>query len=1024
MYFQFLIWLIFVVSVAALIEQIALRKVFSILISAITTIEIVSMYLTGNLIDYRFYTHLNLNAIEGHGFQFAVEIAIFSVLFFVLAYSAYLGGDLVRALFFRRKIFSILTVVISFILISLPGGVLGEAYKIIEIVSADEVGFSQALTDIGIPPDEYITPDKIKAVKGKNIIVISIESLEQGFLGEHFNEITPNLRSIARKWTYYDKLRPIPGGNWTAGSLYCHQVGMPAFFKDPVNSSFQRAVEVKLTGLGHILKEAGYNRRYLMGNAAFAGMSDILNAYGISVVSQENTLGKYPIDVNIGLNDYDLFSEAKLQLKELRADKKKPFALFLSTINTHFPRGIYDKRMERYVRKRENDLEFSVSAVDYLVGDFVSYLEMNGFLEDTSIYIFPDHVLMGRSGEVIDKLIKTERQLYLITNEEEEKFSIKNEDYLYQIDIPRMIIEGSGIQTNAKFLSDFIKDGDAITFIKNNKVNIASINNSSLHRVDYQNGLNVRVESNQLIIDSGDDSLSLEVGGDLEEAYDITFSPSMVVIAKDRKKMNEIFVADDFDKRNKLLHLVVSINDGGMLNTYFGNKQMLGLNKKGKTISYTRNDVKLVMESNDAIIKVVDKPVRAVVEQKYDDSVILVKSSGYDALRFEKSLFQVHGKKYELSRGLNLLSISKETGNYVIEQYDTYLSENDAQKFLNKLELLVERDEFWAIASHDAILNGHKNYKKKLQELGFKRLPELNGRFAYIGYVNSGNEIKEYSSSYSLSHVISSNTNIMSGKSLEQIKKLKIQNSRKATLYGEETGRFIAHAGGVIDGYKYTDSLEALDVNYMNGFRMFELDIIKTSDNHFVAAHDWNHWAGITGYKGNLPPARETFMQKKIHGKYSPMDIDVINLWFKSHPDAILVTDKINDPITFSRVFYDKKRLMMELFTLDAVEKGVKAQIKSPMPTGALLDKIDGDKIQYLKNLGVTDVAVGRRATNAQRDLYARLLRNGINTFAFLINFDEGIDEKYVACNEREYYYGMYADNWDFGASVNCSITE
>jgi hypothetical protein len=40
-----------------------------------------------------------------------------------------------------------------------------------------------------------------------------------------------------------------------------------------------------------------------------------------------------------------LFQEAKLQINEFQKDSNKPFTLFLSTINTHFPKGIYDKRM-------------------------------------------------------------------------------------------------------------------------------------------------------------------------------------------------------------------------------------------------------------------------------------------------------------------------------------------------------------------------------------------------------------------------------------------------------------------------------------------------------------------------------------------------------------------------------------------------------------------------------------------------------------------------------------------------------
>jgi phosphoglycerol transferase MdoB-like AlkP superfamily enzyme len=50
--------------------------------------------------------------------------------------------------------------------------------------------------------------------------------------------------------------------------------------------------------------------------------------------------------------------------------------------------------------------------------------------------------------------------------------------------------------------------------------------------------------------------------------------------------------------------------------------------------------------------------------------------------------------------------------------------------------------------------------------------------------------------------------------------------------------RFIAHAGGMIDDHTYTNSLEALNMSYDKGFRLFELDILRTSDSMFVTAHD------------------------------------------------------------------------------------------------------------------------------------------------------------------------------------------
>ncbi|QHX36918.1 glycerophosphodiester phosphodiesterase family protein [Spiroplasma sp. BIUS-1] len=127
----------------------------------------------------------------------------------------------------------------------------------------------------------------------------------------------------------------------------------------------------------------------------------------------------------------------------------------------------------------------------------------------------------------------------------------------------------------------------------------------------------------------------------------------------------------------------------------------------------------------------------------------------------------------------------------------------------------------------------------------------------------------------------------------------------------------IAHAGGAIDGNSYTNSLDAMNKSYEDGFRYFELDFMTTSDDKIVAIHDWDRW-----FKDNNKkkiPTHEEFMNSKIKGKYSPLDIATLNVWFKEHEDAYLITDKINDPKRFLTEFDYPKRTYMELFSKQAV---------------------------------------------------------------------------------------------------------
>lgn len=237
-------------------------------------------------------------------------------------------------------------------------------------------------------------------------------------------------------------------------------------------------------------------------------------------------------------------------------------------------------------------------------------------------------------------------------------------------------------------------------------------------------------------------------------------------------------------------------------------------------------------------------------------------------------------------------------------------------------------------------------------------------------------------------------------------------------LDSKDKKRFIAHAGGMIDGNTYTSSLEALDNSYLIGFRLFELDIIVTSDRQYVAAHDWKHWSKKTGYEGEIPPSHKDFMNHSIFKLYTPLDMEGINRWFSLHPDAILVTDKVNEPARFSGKFIDKNRLMMELFSENAVIEGLEVGILSAMPNWSLINK--GLSPSRLQDMGVNSVAVSRRKIADNLSLLKELKERGINVYVYHVNFDTGKDEEYVICHDMNFIYGLYSDSYDFNQLMNC----
>lgn len=94
----------------------------------------------------------------------------------------------------------------------------------------------------------------------------------------------------------------------------------------------------------------------------------------------------------------------------------------------------------------------------------------------------------------------------------------------------------------------------------------------------------------------------------------------------------------------------------------------------------------------------------------------------------------------------------------------------------------------------------------------------------------------------------------------------------------------VAHAGGGIDGKHYTNSIAALGASYQRGFRLFEIDFLRTLDGEFVCGHDWGYFGGarIRAEELEIPRARID---------PPPCTLDDLVDWFRAHPDSRLVSD-------------------------------------------------------------------------------------------------------------------------------------
>lgn len=119
---------------------------------------------------------------------------------------------------------------------------------------------------------------------------------------------------------------------------------------------------------------------------------------------------------------------------------------------------------------------------------------------------------------------------------------------------------------------------------------------------------------------------------------------------------------------------------------------------------------------------------------------------------------------------------------------------------------------------------------------------------------------------------------------------------------------YIAHAGGSVGTFCYSNSLEAVRSSLEQGVDFIELDLCLTSDAQLVAWHDWAfEWTGA--------PTHDQFMGRRIYGLFTPIDFPRMDSILSTNPQLSLVTDKISDPVVIDKWLHKyKKRVWVECF--------------------------------------------------------------------------------------------------------------
>ncbi|CAK1932279.1 hypothetical protein BCV39_12570 [Vibrio sp. 10N.286.55.E10] len=227
------------------------------------------------------------------------------------------------------------------------------------------------------------------------------------------------------------------------------------------------------------------------------------------------------------------------------------------------------------------------------------------------------------------------------------------------------------------------------------------------------------------------------------------------------------------------------------------------------------------------------------------------------------------------------------------------------------------------------------------------------------------------------------------------------------------SGGLIAHAGGGINGLKYTNSLEAMEQSIEHGFKMIELDLLISSDGRIVAVHDWKTFHEMTNSNNTGSISSKEFESKIIYDQYKTLNISTaIDILDKN--DVVLVTDKIKNLALLSKYIIDKDKSIIEVFSTDkyneAIELGFNnVALNIDLNTPLILEWIDLNKIkavtyrgdnlgslgsEYQKAIELSNMGVSAMIYSTNDLDLGGIKASGIGNFALYVDFVLPSDER------------------------------
>ena len=307
-------------------------------------------------------------------------------------------------------------------------------YSVMDSISASSITPEEVIQQVEEIKETPAVTDRYQGIaKGKNLIVIQIESLQNFVIGATYNgqEITPNLNKLISDNSLYfnNYYANIGKGNTSDAEFSTLNSLYPVIDRE----CYSLYTENTYNGLPWLLRDEGYYAFAVHGyEGSFWNREAAYPYQGFQEFYSQEDLESDEI-IGLGISDKSMFRQTVDLLKQ----QEGPYFSFIITLTNHHPYEMDEEYYSLELLEEDKGTPFgryleTVRYTDEAIGEFIEQLKAEGLYEDTVIALYGDHHGLNAT---MDENYKS------VTN-----FLGKDYDFDEMFNIPLIVhIPGSGI---------------------------------------------------------------------------------------------------------------------------------------------------------------------------------------------------------------------------------------------------------------------------------------------------------------------------------------------------------------------------------------------------------------------------------------------------------------------------------------------------------------------------------------------------------------------------------------------------